>query len=98
MVATNTQGLTGRQLQVLELIAEGYTAEEVGKIMFLSSKTVKKHTSEARWHLRARNTTHAVTLCYRMGLLSITGGGDTYGAVPPNGVEGETRRTDSLTA
>ena len=75
-MAANTSQLTGRQLQVLELMAEGYTAEEVGKMMFLSPKTVKKHTAEARWHLRARNTTHAVTLCYRMGLLSITGGGD----------------------
>ena len=60
--------MTQRQLQVLDLVAQGYLYKEVGKILGLSPRTIKYHMTEimARLHLEHR----AQVLAYagRMGL------------------------------
>jgi two-component system NarL family response regulator len=49
--------LTPRQLQVLDLVAQGYSYKEVGKKLSLSPRTVKYHMAEimARLHLEHRS-------------------------------------------
>ena len=39
----STNGLTSREREVLQLIAEGYTNKEIAEILYLSIKTVQSH-------------------------------------------------------
>lgn len=53
-------GLTPRELQVLELIAEGLSTKEIAARAFVSENTVKTHTSRLFDKLAARRRTQAV--------------------------------------
>jgi DNA-binding NarL/FixJ family response regulator len=61
--------LTGREHEVLELIAAGSTNREIAERLFLSPHTVKEHTSVLYRKLTARNRAEAVQRAQRMGLL-----------------------------
>ncbi len=62
-------GLTGREHEVLELIATGATNREIGVTLHLSPHTVKEHTSALYRKLDARNRADAVQRAQRMGIL-----------------------------
>jgi DNA-binding CsgD family transcriptional regulator len=59
----NTPGnlLSQRQLQVMELLAEGYSNREIAAALCLSVETVKSHVANIRLRLGAANRTEAVT-------------------------------------
>ena len=40
---SNPGGLTGREVEVLRLLAKGHTNREMGEILFISPKTVGRH-------------------------------------------------------
>jgi len=61
--------LTGREREVLDLIAEGSTNREIAERLFLSPHTVKEHTSALYRKLSARNRAEAVQRAQRIGLL-----------------------------
>lgn len=61
--------LTGRQLDVLGLLARGLTAERVAVLLGISEITVKKHSQDARARLGARNTAHAVAIALHHRLI-----------------------------
>ena len=61
--------LTERQIQVLTLIAEGKTVEEIAAALFLSAHTIRTHVRNIRVSLHARSTPHAVAKAIRAGLL-----------------------------
>lgn len=54
--------LTERQIRVLQLLSEGFTHEEIGALIFRSTKTVELEVLHIRQDLGARNTMHAVSL------------------------------------
>jgi RNA polymerase sigma factor (sigma-70 family) len=58
-----------RELEVISLTAEGLSTTEIGEKMHISMETIKSHTKNLRWKLSARNTTHAVAICLREGLI-----------------------------
>jgi DNA-binding CsgD family transcriptional regulator len=58
-----------RELQVLALVAEGATNKEAGVALGVSRETVKTHLKHSTQKLGARDRTHAVTICFRRGLL-----------------------------
>ena len=62
--------LTQRQIEILEMIAEGLTYKEVGAALHLSENTVKYHMGEILERLHAKNREQAVTYARRHGLLS----------------------------
>ncbi len=62
--------LTRTELQVLQLVAEGRTAREIGETLFMAEKTVKNHLSSIYRKMDVRNSSHAVAEAYRRGLLS----------------------------
>lgn len=62
--------LTDRELELLELAADGHTRVEIGRRVYLSPETVKSHMLMIRLKLGARNIPHAVALGFRQGLLS----------------------------
>jgi DNA-binding NarL/FixJ family response regulator len=61
--------LTGREREVLDLIAAGSTNREIAQRLFLSPHTVKEHTSTLYRKLHARNRAEAVQRAQRIGLL-----------------------------
>ena len=55
-------GLTPRELEILELIAEGLSNKEIAERVYVSENTVKTHSSRVFEKLGARRRTQAVQL------------------------------------
>jgi LuxR family transcriptional regulator, maltose regulon positive regulatory protein len=70
--------VTGRQLRTLRLAASGYTNDEIGRRCFMHVDTVKGDLRRVRDELGAQNTTHAVALAAKRGLL-----GHPVALIPP---------------
>jgi two-component system response regulator DesR len=62
--------LSERELQVLDLIAEGATNREIADELYLSHHTVKDYTSAVYRKIHARNRAEAILRAQRLGLLS----------------------------
>src|SRR3954447_21992078 len=52
---TPSDPLTPRELDVVKLIAEGHTSEEIAEILFISKKTVDRHRANVLEKLGMRN-------------------------------------------
>jgi pimeloyl-ACP methyl ester carboxylesterase/DNA-binding CsgD family transcriptional regulator len=61
--------LTPRQLEVLNLVAEGLSDREIGKRLFISEYTVHRHVSDILARLEAPSRTAAVARALRGGVL-----------------------------
>lgn len=61
--------LTGRQRQILQLLANGGSTTVAARELGLSEETVKTHTKNAVARLGARNRTHAVAIALRESLI-----------------------------
>jgi LuxR family transcriptional regulator, maltose regulon positive regulatory protein len=67
---TNTQdALSDRELDVLRLVATGLANRDIGRRLFISEKTVKKHLSNILGKLGATNRTQAVDQARRAELI-----------------------------
>ena len=55
-------GLTPRELEILELIADGLSNREIAEKLFVSENTVKTHSSRVLSKLGARRRTQAVQI------------------------------------
>jgi DNA-binding NarL/FixJ family response regulator len=62
--------LTAREIQVLGLLAEGLTHEQIGQRLSIGSETVRTHVRKACSRLNARTRTQAVATALRLGLLT----------------------------
>jgi DNA-binding NarL/FixJ family response regulator len=62
------EGLSAREQQVLDLIAEGETDRQIAERLVLSQNTVKKYVKGILGKLGARNRTEAVQRAERLGL------------------------------
>jgi len=74
-VASDRQGelvepLSERELEVLNLVAEGLTNQEIADRLFLSVATVKWHTSNIYGKLAVSNRTEAVAKARALGLFA----------------------------
>ena len=63
--------LTPRELEVLELAANGYSAKEVATMIGIAPRTVEQHVEHVRLKMNARNRVHMVTQAVLHGLLNI---------------------------
>jgi DNA-binding NarL/FixJ family response regulator len=63
--------LTPRELEVLELIREGYRNKQIADKLCIAETTVNFHIKNLVDKLRAKDRTHAVTVAVRRGLLQI---------------------------
>lgn len=61
--------LTSRELQLLMLVALGYSAKEVANRCGIAFRTVETHLDTMRLKLRARNRTHMVAIAIKLGML-----------------------------
>jgi len=62
--------LTARELEVLQLLADGLANHEIAKQFFLSVETVKTHVRSLLAKLQARSRAHAVAVGFRRQLIS----------------------------
>lgn len=63
--------LSDREMEVLQLLAEGQSTPEIASNMFISQKTVKNHLASIYTKIDARDRTHAVIRAVKMGIIKI---------------------------
>ena len=74
--------LTPRQEEVLQLLLDGYTNKEIGRMLYLSEETVKNHVSSILRSFGVTTRTQAVLVAKRNGY---TGSGREAAVSPGNG-------------
>ena len=62
-------GITPRELEILQLIAQGLSNKEIAARVYVSENTVKTHSSRVFDKLGARRRTQAVQLEKELGLI-----------------------------
>jgi DNA-binding NarL/FixJ family response regulator len=62
--------LTDREREVMALVAEGLTNDEIGQRLFMSPATARTHVSRAMVKLGARDRAQLVVLAYQSGLVA----------------------------
>ena len=62
-------GITRREFEILELIAQGMSNREIAEKLYVSENTVKTHSSRVFDKLGAKRRTQAVQLGKELGLL-----------------------------
>ena len=65
------EALTAREIQVLELLAEGRSNKAIGQQLGISDQTVKFHVAAIAGKLGAANRTDAVRRAIRQGIVSV---------------------------
>ncbi|MCC6223625.1 MAG: response regulator transcription factor [Thermoleophilia bacterium] len=68
--AAKVTRLTQREREVLRLLADGNTNEEIGKQLFISPETVRTHVRKAMDKLDADTRTQAVATALRQSLIA----------------------------
>ncbi len=62
-------GITRREMEILQLVAQGLTNREIAEKLFVSENTVKTHCARAFDKVGARRRTQAVQMGKELGLL-----------------------------
>jgi DNA-binding NarL/FixJ family response regulator len=68
--------ITKREEEVLQLVADGLSTQEVAEALYISLKTVKNHLASIYQKLDSRDRTQAVVRAVRMGIIQIHPDGD----------------------
>lgn len=64
-----TDGLTQRQVEVLQLAVQGLTNKEIADTLFITERTAKYHMSEILQKLHLRNRAEVIAYAMRTGLV-----------------------------
>ena len=70
-VDVDTDLLTKREVEILQLIADGRATSEIAEDLFISAKTVKNHLASIYEKLEARDRTQAVLRGIKSGIIEI---------------------------
>ncbi len=62
-------GLTQRQVEIVRLVAQGFTNKEIAQQLFLSPRTVEMHVANLLNRLECRNRSEAVRKASELGLI-----------------------------
>ena len=65
----NAPTLTARELEVLQLVAEGLRNKEIGARLLIGEDTVKMHMRNVMQKLAVNDRTHAVMVAVRRGFI-----------------------------
>ena len=63
--------LTGRELEVLQLVAKGHTSREIGELLYISENTVKNHIRNILDKLGLHSRNEAVLYAVRENLIEL---------------------------
>jgi DNA-binding NarL/FixJ family response regulator len=75
--------LTERELEVMGLVAEGLTNEEIAARLVISPATAKTHVSRILMKLGARDRAQLVVIAYESGLVKAAGSQIDHPSPPP---------------
>ena len=64
-------GLSSRECEILQLVADGHRNRDIGNLLFISEETVKVHLRHINQKLGAKDRTHAVVLADRRGIVHL---------------------------
>ncbi len=64
------ESLTGREIEVLQLVARGLSNAQIGERLFVSPATAKTHVGRLLMKLDARDRAQLVVIAYESGLVS----------------------------
>jgi len=70
-VGDEMEGLTGRELEVLQMVGQGLTNKEVAQRLFISDRTVQAHLSNIFSKLQVTSRTEAVMYGIRKGWITV---------------------------
>ena len=71
LISTRKPTLTGRELEVLGLVADGKTSRQIGDLLFISENTVKNHIRNILDKLGLHSRNEAVLYAIRENLISL---------------------------
>jgi two-component system NarL family response regulator len=71
LFAARKPTLTGRELEVLELVARGNTSRQIGDLLFISENTVKNHVRNVLDKLGLHSRNEAVLYAIRENLIEL---------------------------
>jgi DNA-binding response OmpR family regulator len=77
--------LSAREIEVLQLVAEGYPPSVIGTLLVISPKTVSSHIQRVLAKLNVHTRAQAVAVAYEAGLIRVTPAGrevEAHLAVP----------------
>jgi LuxR family transcriptional regulator, transcriptional regulator of spore coat protein len=63
--------LSPREQKILELLADGQSARQVARDLFVTPRMIDRHLENMRLKMRARNTAHMITLAFLGGALRV---------------------------
>jgi DNA-binding NarL/FixJ family response regulator len=66
---SDTQKLSPKETEVLNLIAQGLTTKEIAQKLFISTRTVETHRVNIMKKLNARNTAETIKIAAQQGLI-----------------------------
>lgn len=72
-LANKLGALTGRERQVFELVARGFSNTEISESLFIGETTVKTHVSSVLSKLDLRDRAQAVVFAYESGFVEVGG-------------------------
>src|SRR5262249_32283126 len=64
-------GLSSRECEILQLVADGHRNRDIGNLLFISEETVKVHLRHINQKLGAKDRTQAVVLADRRGIVRL---------------------------
>ena len=67
----NNQGLSGREKEVLKLLAEGYNNREISEMLVISVKTVEAHRANIMRKYHFKNITELVLYAVRNHIVEV---------------------------
>jgi two-component system NarL family response regulator len=71
LVGARKPTLTGREIEVLELVADGKTSRDIGDILFISENTVKNHIRNILDKLGLHSRNEAVLYAIRESIIRL---------------------------
>lgn len=69
MAGTKFCPFTSRQMEVLQMLADGLNAKKMERELGISHRTIEVHRRNLIFLLGAQNSTHAVAIALRTGLI-----------------------------
>lgn len=67
-------GLSKREIEIMQLLANGNSAKEIGDRLLISARTVETHKANIMRKLNVKKATQLVKIAYDRGLVKIGGG------------------------
>jgi DNA-binding NarL/FixJ family response regulator len=68
---TRASALSDREREILQLLSEGYSAKEIGRMLHVSSRTVDSHRQRIMAKLRVRSVAGLTKCSIRLGLTTM---------------------------